>query len=90
MKDTNMTTPPGIRPELLQDANHCKRFGMVLTIYDPESYVGGYRRLDQATWRMVYPISREDFGRECVVAVAALSVDGELDYLAEQHAQQIN
>jgi hypothetical protein len=79
----NVITPPGIRPEVLRDPDHCKISGRVMCVHDPESLCGGWTRTDAQSWFLVYPVTRQQFIERTIGAIATLSTEDELASLEE-------
>lgn len=82
MSDSDKTVPhpPGIHPECLVNPDLCHRWNYMVSVYDPETLVGGlFNELSQE-WILYYPI-----GLEMFVARTAHAVD----FLAELRAQAV-
>lgn len=63
-----MPGPPGIRRECLEDPNLCKRFGSVVTAYDPKNQVGGFYYLGVTQWIVYFPITLDQFAERAARA----------------------
>jgi len=68
-------TPPGIRKVCLDDENLFRRYGKVVTAYDPECLVGGMYSLEEKQWVMFYPISPESFADRVAKTIAVMDTD---------------
>ncbi len=71
MNKMEILTPPGIRKQCLHDKNLVRRYGRIMSCYDPESTVGGIYNLDDGSWILFYPISPEAFANRVVNASLA-------------------
>ncbi|HEB93124.1 MAG TPA: hypothetical protein ENI94_06585 [Gammaproteobacteria bacterium] len=74
----NIPTPPGIRKECFDDENLFRRYGPMVTAYDPESSVGGFYNLDEKQWVVFYPITPESFADRAAKAYAAIKAEAQL------------
>lgn len=72
-----MPLPPGIRAEVLQDAGLCRRYGRVVTAFDPQSRCGGVYHIAQRQWALYWPITLEGFAERAAKIAAQLSSDWE-------------
>ncbi len=64
-------TPPGIRAECLRDENLYRRYGNVVSAYDPKSSIGGMYHLDEKQWLIFFPITPDEFASRVSTAVAS-------------------
>lgn len=72
-----MPLPPGIRAEVLQDSLLCRRYGRVVTAFDPQSQCGGVYHIERRQWALYWPIALEDFGGRAAKIAAQLASDWE-------------
>jgi len=61
MNDNEIPRPPGIREEIFSNENLYRRYGHVVTIYDPETKLGGTYNMIEKQWALFYPIEYSDF-----------------------------
>lgn len=74
-----MPLPPGIRVEVLQDADLCRRYGHVVTAFDPHSQCGGVYHIARREWALYWPITLEGFAERATKIAAQLASDWEGD-----------
>jgi len=72
LKIDDLTIPacPGIRTECLQDGNLTRRYGSVITSYDPERKIGGLFYLGTSEWLSFFPIEPDDFAARAARSAA--------------------
>lgn len=75
MSDDTVPHPPGIHPECLVNPNLCHRWGEVVSVYDPDTKVGGLFSEVTRQWLLYFPVELDEFAARTVRAV---------DFLLEQ------
>ena len=70
-----MPRPPGISAAVLQDAQLCRRYGRVVTAFDPQSRCGGVYNIEAREWALYWPITLEAFADRAARIAAQLAGD---------------
>lgn len=67
-------TPPGIRKECLNDPLLFRRYGKVVSAYDPKLSIGGIYNLNDEQWILFFPIQPESFAERVAKVAAAMEM----------------
>ena len=59
--DKFMPPPPGIRKEVLENPNLCRRYGRFVAAYDSDRQIGGLYSMDNREWILFFAILLEPF-----------------------------
>jgi len=68
-------TPPGIRKECLNDPLLFRRYGEVVSAYDPKLSIGGIYNLNDEEWILFFPITPELFAGRVAKVTAAVEIN---------------
>ena len=71
LKDGELPLPPGINKKFMSDERSCKRFGEIVTVFDPTTLVGGCYHLGKREWTLWWPIDHEAFSDRVAHGIAS-------------------
>ena len=77
MAEHMMAQPPGISAKVLEDENLCRRYGGVVTAYDPVSRCGGVYHIEQRQWSLFWPVDLATFGKQAARIAALIARNAE-------------
>nr|BDD44052.1 hypothetical protein 5 [Gammaproteobacteria bacterium] len=67
-----MPIPPGFSQDILENENLCRRYGDIVSAYNPEHSIGAMYYLVEQQWTIFYPIDFVEFA-DNVAAVVSIN-----------------